>query len=102
MRRRGGGRRSLLELDPIILDDLERLVDEDSCGDLESLLRWTAKSVRQIAAALQEMGHEAHFTWVARFMRLLGYSLQANVKTKQAALKTKEAAQGPGGGGARV
>jgi hypothetical protein len=51
----------------------------------ELLLRWTAKSVRQIAAGLREMGHEAHFTSVAMLMRLLGYSLQANVKTKEGA-----------------
>ncbi|MGZ6693955.1 MAG: ISAzo13 family transposase [Solirubrobacteraceae bacterium] len=81
----GGGRKPLLESDPTILDDIERLVDEDSRGDPGSLLRWTAKSVRQIAAALREMGHEAHFTSVAMLMRLLGYSLQANVKTKEGA-----------------
>lgn len=85
VRRPGGGRRSLLERDPTILDDIERLVDEDSRGDPESLLRWTAKSVRQIAGALREMGHQVHFTSVAAFMRLLGYSLQANVKTKEGA-----------------
>jgi Rhodopirellula transposase DDE domain len=85
VRRRGGGRKSLLERDPTILDDIERLVDQDSRGDPESLLRWTAKSVRQIAGALREMGHEVHFTSVATFMRLLGYSLQANVKTKEGA-----------------
>jgi Rhodopirellula transposase DDE domain len=60
-------------------------VDEDSRGDPESLLRWTAKSLRQVASALREMGHEVHFTSVAAFMRLLGYSLQAKVKTKDGA-----------------
>ena len=85
VRRPGGGRKSLLERDPTILDDIERLVDRHSRGDPESLLRWTAKSVRQIAGALREMGHEVHFTSVATFMRLLGYSLQANVKTKEGA-----------------
>jgi Rhodopirellula transposase DDE domain len=93
VRRPGGGRRSLLESDPTILDDIERLVDEDSRGDPESLLRWTAKSVRQIAGALREMGHEAHFTSVATFMRLLGYSLQANVKTKEGASHSDRDAQ---------
>ena len=86
VRRPGGGRKSLLERDPTILDDIERLVDRDSRGDPESLLRWTAKSVRQIAGALREMGHEVHFTSVATFMRLLGYSLQANVKPRKGRL----------------
>ena len=81
----GAGRKPLLESDPEILDAIERLIDEDSRGDPESLLRWTAKSVRQIAGALRETGHEAHFTSVAMLMRLLGYSLQANLKTKEGA-----------------
>ncbi len=85
VRRPGGGRKSLLESDPTILDEIERLVDEDSRGDPESLLLWTAKSVRQIAGALRERGHEAHFTSVATLMRLLGYSLQANAKAKEGA-----------------
>ena len=85
VRRVGGGRKPLLESDPEILDAIERLIDEDSRGDPESLLRWTAKSVRQIAGALRQTGHEAHFTSVAMLMRLLGYSLQANVKTKEGA-----------------
>ena len=85
VRRLGGGRRSLLARDSAILDDIERLVGADSRGDPESLLRWTAKSVRQIAGGLRELGHEVHFTSVAAFMRLLGYSLSANVKTKEGA-----------------
>jgi len=48
-------------------------------------LGWTAKSVRQISSALGEMGHEVHFTSAAMLLRLLGYSLQANVKTKEGA-----------------
>jgi hypothetical protein len=85
VRRPGGGRKSILESDPAILDAIERLVDEDSRGDPESLLRWTAKSVRQIAGALRELGHEVHFRSVAMLLRLLGYSLPANVKTGEGA-----------------
>src|SRR6266496_1112425 len=43
------------------------------------------RSARRIAGALRELGHEVHFTSVAMFMRLLGYSLQANVKTREGA-----------------
>ena len=31
------------------------------------------------------MGHEVHFTSVSMLLRLLGYSLQANVRTKEGA-----------------
>jgi len=62
---------------------LERLVDADSRGDPESPLRWTAKSVRNLADCLHELGHEVHFTTIAGLLRALGYSLQANAKVKE-------------------
>ncbi len=83
VRRPGGGRRSLTGKDPTLLEDLERLVDHDSRGDPERPLRWTAKSVRRLADELRELGHRVHFTSVARLLRQLGYSLPANVKTKE-------------------
>jgi transposase len=85
VRRSGGGRRPLTETDPTLLEDLERLLEADTRGDPESLLRWTAKSVRQLAAALREMGHQVHFASVAKLLRHLGYSLQSNRKVKEGA-----------------
>jgi transposase len=85
VRRPGGGRRPLIETDPTLLADLERLLEADTRGDPESPLRWTAKSVRQLAAALRELGHRVHFASVAKLLRQLGYSLQANRKTKEGA-----------------
>lgn len=83
VRRPGGGRKRLAELDATLVEDLERLVDADSRGDPESLLRWTSKSVRHLAEGLRELDHEVHFTTVAQLLRGLGYSLQANVKTRE-------------------
>jgi hypothetical protein len=83
VRRSGGGRKRLSETDPSLLVDLEQLVDEDCRGDPESLLRWTSKSVRHLASALQGMGHEVEYVTVAKLLRALGYSLQANVKTRE-------------------
>ena len=83
VRRPGGGRKPLTEVDLTLLKDLERLVDADSRGDPESLLGWTSKSVRHLAEGLRELGHQAHFTTVAQLLRGLGYSLQANVKTRE-------------------
>ncbi len=85
VRRPGGGRKALSEKDPALLGDLERLVSEDDRGDPGSPLRWTAKSVRNLADALRELGHRAHFTTVAKLLRELGYSLQANAKTRKGA-----------------
>ena len=58
IRAAGGGRKRVTEYDSTILTDLEHLVEPLSRGDPESPLRWTCKSVRQLAAALQEQGHE--------------------------------------------
>jgi transposase len=85
IRRPGGGRRPLAETDPTLLSDLERLLEADTRGDPESPLRWTAKGVRQLAAALRELGHRVHFASVAKLLRQLGYSLQANRKSKEGA-----------------
>ncbi|MDQ3608193.1 MAG: ISAzo13 family transposase [Actinomycetota bacterium] len=83
VRRAGGGRKRAAEKDPALVKALERLVDDESRGDPERPLRWTAKSVRNLAGALRELGHEVHFTTVARLLRGLGYSLQANAKVKE-------------------
>jgi hypothetical protein len=83
VRRPGGGRRSLSESDPGLLVALERLVDEDRRGDPESLLLWTSKSVRHLAGGLRELGHQVEYVTVAKLLRSAGYSLQANVKTRE-------------------
>ncbi len=85
VRRPGGGRKPLVEVDVTLLRDIERLVDESCRGDPESLLRWTSKSVRNLTSALGEMGHDVHFATVAKLLRALGYSLQANAKAKEGA-----------------
>jgi hypothetical protein len=85
VRRPGGGRHALTDLDPTLLRDLERLVEAGRRGDPESLLLWTSKSVRHLAGGLRQQGHTGHFTTVAKLLGLLGYSLQANVKTREGA-----------------
>jgi hypothetical protein len=85
VRRPGGGRHALTKTDLTLLKDLKRLVEAGRRGDPQSLLVWTSKSVRHLAAALREQGHVVHFTTVAKLLGLLGYSLQANVKTREGA-----------------
>ena len=79
----GGGRKPINEYDPTLRSDLERLVDPVTRGDPESPLRWTCKSTRQLAAALEEQGHVVGRQKVADLLAELGYSLQANRKTKE-------------------
>jgi hypothetical protein len=82
-RRPGGGRKRSIDKDPTLLADLEALVEPTASGDPESPLRWTAKSVRQLAAALQAMGHAVSRQLVSELLAAAGYSLQANRKTRE-------------------
>jgi hypothetical protein len=59
------------------------LVEPTARGDPESPLRWSCKSVRKLAAELNNAGHAASHDLVARLLRGLGYSLQANQKVRE-------------------
>ena len=83
VRRVGGGRKELTTIDPELVVDLERIVAPTTRGDPEQPLRWTIKSLRQIAKALNELGHRISHTKVGGLLRRLGYSLQANRKTRE-------------------
>ena len=65
IRRKGAGRKRAIEQDATLKRDLEALVEPVTRGDPESPLRWTCKSVRQLAAELQRTGHHASHRLVA-------------------------------------
>ena len=54
-------------------------------GDPQSPLRWTSKSAAKLAEGLRELGHDVAGRTVARLLRRMGYSLQANRKTLEGA-----------------
>ena len=83
VRRSGGGRKPLSETDVSLLDDLRRLVDPATRGDPESPLLWTSKSLRKLAEGLRGIGHTIGHNLVGDLLRKLGYSLQANRKTRE-------------------
>ena len=83
IRRVGGGRKKSKEKDPSLVADLERLVEPLTRGDPESSLRWTCKSVRNLADELKRQGHKISYPVVAELLHELGYSLQSNRKTKE-------------------
>jgi hypothetical protein len=76
----GGGRKKLSDIDPELMAALKALVDPDTRGDPMSPLVWTTKSTRNLAAALTAAGHRVSDRTVARMLRALGFSLQANAK----------------------
>ncbi len=83
VRRGGGGRKRVEESDPAIKKLIADIVAETTAGDPMSLLRWTSKSTRTISEELARRGHPTAAMTVARCLADLGYSLQANVKSKE-------------------
>ncbi len=83
VRRPGAGRRPLRVTDPELEAALDALIDPDVRGDPESPLRWTCKSTGQLALALSRGGHPVSASTVGTMLHEAGYSLQANVKTKE-------------------
>ena len=81
IRRKGAGRKRTVDRDATLKRDLESLVEPVTRGDPESPLRWTCKSVRQLAAQLNRMGHKTSHRMVAEILHGMDYSLQANRKT---------------------
>ena len=81
VRREGGGRKPLAELDPGLRPALLGLVEPDERGDPMSPLRWTTKSLRALSAELARQGHRAGPDTLAGLLREEGFSLQGNAKT---------------------
>jgi transposase len=81
IRRKGAGRKRTVDQDATLKRDLESLVEPVTRGDPESPLRWTCKSVRQLATQLNRMGHQTSHRMVAEMLHEMDYSLQANRKT---------------------
>jgi hypothetical protein len=83
IRRRGGGRKAADVLDAGLRGALGKLIDPLTRGDPESPLRWTCKGTRRLAAELKRQKYVVSHTLVARLLREMGYSLQANSKSHE-------------------
>jgi Rhodopirellula transposase DDE domain len=80
VRRPGGGRKRVADLDPGLRPALLALVEPDVRGDPMSPLRWTTKSLRVLAAELTRQGHRVSADTVADLLHAEGFSLQGNAK----------------------
>ena len=82
-RRPGAGRKSRADEQPGLLAALEALVEPTSRGDPVSPLRWTCKSLTNLADELVQQGFAVSHTTVGHLLKHAGYSLQANRKTRE-------------------
>ena len=76
----GGGRKSLVEKHPGVLDALDKLVEPYSSGDPMKPLRWTCKSTYNLSDELKNQGFPVSPTSVRGLLKKLGFSLQSNRK----------------------
>lgn len=83
IRKEGGGRKKIVEQQPEIQQIIEDLVSPHTLGDPMNSLIWTSKSLRKISAELAVCGYEVSHELVRKSLISLGYSLQANKKTKE-------------------
>jgi Rhodopirellula transposase DDE domain len=83
VRKRGGGRKPKVLEDPTLVADLRKLVEPMTRGDPMRPLLWTCRSLRNLVKELAAEGHRVSPTVVGNLLRDIGYSLQANSKTRE-------------------
>jgi len=83
VRRPGGGRPTLTQTDPTLMEDLQRLLEPATVGDPMRPLVWVSKSHAKLAAALRDMGHEVSASRIPKLLERLRYRRQVNRKTKE-------------------
>jgi transposase len=79
----GGGRKPHAKLQSSLASSLDELINPTTRGDPMSALRWTCKSTRTLAEELKKQGYQVGPSTVRVLLAELGYSLQANRKTRE-------------------
>ena len=83
VRRTGGGRKAAVVKQPGLIETLAELIQSALRGDPEAKLLWVSKSRRHLAKALAERGYQVSYKVVGRLLHEMGFSLQANAKTRE-------------------
>lgn len=79
----GGGRKAAVVKQPGLVKALTKIIQSAIRGDPEAKLLWVSKSQRHLAKALEEQGYKVSHTVVGHLLRDMGFSLQANAKTRE-------------------
>ena len=83
IRKKGGGRKKIVEHHTNIKEELEKLLDSDTYGNPENPLRWTTKSLRNLSDELKRKGLNVGYVTVGKILESMEYSLQVNKKCLQ-------------------
>ena len=63
---------------------LEEGVEPETAGDPMTVQKWTRRSLRQISACLEPLGHMVSHQTVGRLLKSLDYALHVNAKKREA------------------
>lgn len=83
LRKKGGGRKKIADKNPRVKKEIESILEENTAGDPMSRLKWTNKSTYTIADELKNKRQNISEDSIGRIIKSLGYSLQANIKSKE-------------------
>ena len=83
VRKSGGGRKTKASQDVTLSADLKSLVEPVTRGDPMRPLLWTCRSLRNLVKELAKKGRSVCPTVVGNLLHDMGYSLQANNKTRE-------------------
>jgi len=70
-RRPGGGRKRIEQAHPGILDDLKKLIEDETAGDPSSDDRWVNRTSRKLATAMGKLGHDISHVTLIRLLKKL-------------------------------
>ena len=83
IRKVGGGRKKLKEINSKLVAALESIVSPHTMGDPMKVLLWTNKSLRNIEKVLNDKGFVISYVTVGDILKSMGFSLQVNKKTEE-------------------
>ena len=83
LRKKGGGRKKIIDKNPNVKKEIENILEDNTAGDPMNKLKWTNKSTYKIADELKNKNKNISEDSVGRIIKQLGYSLQANIKSKE-------------------
>jgi len=83
IRRKGGGRKAAEVTQSGLREALQETIESSIRGDPEAALLWVSRSQRHLMEALKVKGFRVTQRGVRRMLKAMGYSTQANAKTKE-------------------
>jgi transposase len=83
IRKSGGGRKWLTEIEPNLMKALDDIIDSSTHGDPQATLTWTSKSLRKIEEILLSKGFQISHETVKNLLKEQDYTLQSNFKSSK-------------------